>query len=269
MLCPSCETEVADDAAVCPNCDAVLDPSLFDASPPDEDAPPPPKKPGKVLTKGVKKVGAKPGVKKKPGAKPAAKRPASEDYEPPPSKKQDWRAQLSEEDWKENAGKEPVKFEVDRTLDPDDAMVQFKTYIVTLAMADKLALFGASIMLIATFLPWKDTVANGDVLGVFSAGIVVTALASTAIAGIVIRTRKSMPNLNPILPWMAQLGAVGIAGVWCLIYLKTSWDSTLAQSTIGNYQQWVSKPAFGLILALIAGIVSIIGTIFGLKELGR
>lgn len=278
MQCPSCDNEVADDAAVCPNCDAVLDASLFDVAPPDENAPPPPKKPaGRPLTKGVKKVAprpataAKPGVKKKPtGARPAVKKkPVEEDYEPPPAKKADWRDELSEADWQENAGRAPEKFVVDRTLDPDDAMVATKRYIFELSLADKLALFGTGVMVLATFFPWKETVAEGDVLGVFSSGILVTIFGSAALAGIIIRTRKAMPNLNPLLPWMAQLGAVGLSGVWCLVYMKLSWDSTLAQSTIGNYQQWVSKPSFGLILALLSAITSIVGTIFGLKDLGR
>lgn len=270
MICPSCNNEVDDSAAVCPNCDAVLDASLFDAGPPDEDAPPPPpkKKPVSSAKPGVKKVGptGKPLKKKVPVAK---KPPPDEDYEPPPSKKQDWRSQVSEEDWKANAGREQEKFVVDRTLDANDAMTATKIYIWELVLADKLALFGSAVMLLATFFPWKETVHDGDVLGVFSSGILVTLLTAISLAGIIIRTRKTMPTLNPIIPWMAQLGAVGVAGVWCLVYMKLSWDSTLAQSTIGNYQVWVSKPSFGLILALLAGIVSIVGTIFGLKDLGR
>ncbi|MBL8915724.1 MAG: hypothetical protein JNM17_33805 [Archangium sp.] len=278
MICPSCDNEVADDAAVCPNCDAVLDASLFDAGPPDEDAPPPPpkKKPmaAKPAAGPAKKVGptGKPLVKKKPaGVKPVAKKapPPDEDYEPPKSNKNDWRSQISEEDWKANEGKAPEKFVVDRTLDANDAMTATKLYIWELGLADKLALFGSAVMLLATFFPWKETVSQGDVLGVFSSGILVTVLCAISVAGILIRTRKTMPTLNPIIPWMAQLGAVGVAGVWCLVYMKLSWDSTLAQSPIGNYMMWVSKPSFGLIFALLAGIVSIVGTIFGLKDLGK
>lgn len=274
MNCPSCDSEVADDAAVCPNCDAVLDPSLFDVAPPDEHAPPPPPKKPKVLTKGVKKVapkpGAKPGVKKK--APPPKKQVEEEVVEKgyrATTKVPDWRDQVSEEDWKANAGREKEAFVVDRTLDANEAMGDAKNYLVALNLADKLALFGTAAMVIGTFLPWKETVAEGDVLGVFSSGILVTFLGSVALAGIIIRTRKAMPNVNPILPWMAQLGAVGLSGVWCLVYISLSWDSTEAQSTIGNYTQWVSKPVFGLFLSLISAIVSIVGTTFGLKDLGR
>lgn len=219
----------------------------------------------------MKRAAAKPGVggvKKKPAARPAPRR--TDDDEPPPAKaKDDWRSQISEADWKENAGVEKEKFVADKTLDANDAMVQTRQYLTELSMADKLSLFGTSLLLLATFLPWRESVSEGDVLGVFSSGILVTALAAGALGGLVVRTRKLMPQVNPLLPWIAQLGCVGVAGVWCLIYMVMSWDPTLAHSPIGNYQVWVSKPAFGLILALLAGITSVVGTIFGLKDVGR
>lgn len=205
-------------------------------------------------------------MKKKPAPRPA---PVEEDDVPPPSKKQDWRSQLTEEDWKENGGRAAEKFVPDKTLDANDAMIQARVYLLDLSMADKLALFGTAVLLIATFLPWRETVSEGEVLGVFSSGALVTVLAGIALAGILIRTRKTMPDLNPLYPWMAQLGAVGASGVWCLIYMMLAWDPTHARSPIGNYEVWVSKPAFGLILALLAAITSIVGTIFGLKEVGR
>lgn len=279
MKCTSCNKTVADDASVCPYCDAVLDASLFDASPPeDDDAPPPPRRPApRPGTKpGVKKVGPKPGtpgVKKKPAA--ARPKPPADDDAPVDGRTaekkaaQDWRSQISASDWTDNQGKAPEAFVPNRTLDPNDAMVKTKQYLWGLSFADKLALAGTSILLVSTFFPWKETVADGDVLGVFSSGILVTLLSAIAVAGIIIRTRKTMPTLNPLLPWVAQLGCVGVSGVWCLVYMKLAWDATLTHSPVGNYEVWVSKPAFGLILALLAGITSIVGTIFGLKDVGR
>ncbi len=279
MKCTSCKKNVADDAAVCPFCDTVLDPSLLDASPPeqnDEPAPPPRRpapKPGiKPATRpGVKKVAAKPVVKKR-----ATNVPRTEEEEEAliaAEKKEraanDWRTQVSEEDWKENQGKAPEKFVATKTMDPELALGATKRYLWDLSLADKLALAATSMLLVSTFFPWKETVAEGDVLGVFSSGILVTLLASMAVAGIIIRTRKTMPNLNPLLPWVAQLGCVGISALWCLVYMRLSWDSTPAMSAVGNYEVWVSKPAFGLILGVLAAIASIVGTIFGLKDVGR
>jgi hypothetical protein len=272
MKCTSCNKTVAEDAAVCPYCDAVLDPSLLDAAPPDDDGDeprPPPRKPvGKPLTRpGVKKV-----LKKKPvaGARPKPKPRVEDDDEPPPTaKKPDWRDSVSAEDWKEGAGREKEAFVVDRALNPDDAMLKTRQYLWSLPLADKLALAGSSVLLISTFLPWKETVKDGDVLGVFSSGVIVTLLAAMAVAGLLVRTLKSMPTLNPLLPWAAQLGCVGISGVWCLVYIMLSVDSTLVQSSIGNQQIWASKPSLGVFIAVVAGVISILGTIFGLKDVGR
>lgn len=278
MKCTSCNKNVADDAAVCPYCDAVLDPSLLDARPPDEDdAPPPPRRPAARpgTRPGVKKVAprpaaARPAVKKAPVKKPAPKPPEEdEDFVPTTEKKHDWRDDVSEEDWKASAGREPEKFVADKAINADDAMLKAKLYLWELPLADKLALGGTALLLLSTFLPWKETVEDGDVLGVFSSGVLVTLLAAGALAGIFIRTLKTMPSLNPLLPWAAQLGCVGLSGIWALLYVKLAWDSTLVQSTIGNEKVWASKPVFGLFLAIMAAIVSIVGTIFGLKDVGR
>lgn len=271
MKCHACNATVADDAAVCPQCDAVLDPSLLDAAPPEDDGEAPAAR--TAAHRPPSRPASRPGAKKvarKPGARPAP-RPKAPAPSPPPAPKasSNWRDQISEAEWKESAGRAPERFEVDRGLDPDDALVQTKRYLFELPSADKLALFGASAMLLATFFPWKETVAEGEVLGVYSSGIVVTVLAALAVAGLIVRTTRAMPALNPLLPWVAQLGCVGASGVWCLVYMQAAWDPTLARSPIGNYEIWVSKPTFGVIFALLAAIVAIAGTVLGLKDLGK
>ena len=280
MKCTSCKKTVADDTSVCPYCDTVLDPSLLDASPPEENTGPARRA---IPKPGVSKPGTKPPLKKvgtKP-AQPAVKKRSSnmprseaeEDALQAQEKQEkaagDWRNQISEEDWKANAGKAPEKFVANKAMDPEAAMGETKRYLLALSMADKIALLGTSLLLISTFFPWKETVAEGDVLGILSSGILVTILSSMAVAGIIIRTRKTMPTLNPLYPWIAQLGCVGISALWCLVYMAMAWDSTKAMSTVGNYQVWVSKPVFGLIFAVLAAICSLVGTVFGLKDVGR
>ncbi len=274
MKCPSCDNDVSDDAAVCPHCDAVLDPSLLDAGPPEDDGEAPAPRPARPAAKpGARrpatKSGARPGVpkKKRPAARPAPRR---DEAPPPQPKKDDWRAQLSEADWKEYEVSDRPAFEVERTLDAEDWMTQTRYYLLALPLADKLALFGTGVMTLSTFFPWRETVARGEELGVFTTGAIVTLLAGAALAGIIVRTKKLMPKLNPLIPWVAQLGLVGVAAVWCLFDTAVlSWDATPAQSRIGNFTMWVSKPSFGLISALLSGIVSLLGTIFGLKDLGK
>lgn len=275
MKCPSCNSNVADDAAVCPQCDAVLDPSLLDAAPPesdDDDAParPAPRPAARPATRpGAKKVVKRPASGKRPAAKPASARsrmpeaPARVERE----EKSDWRQQVSQEDWNEMQQRDREKFVADKGMDPDDVFNDARGFFALLSTADKLAFFGTAAMLLSTFFPWKETVTDGDVLGLLSAGIVVTLLSLLSLIAMVLRVRKAF-SVNPILPWIVQLGATGFGSLWCLVYVKTSWDSTLVRSPIGNFDMWASKPSFGVIFAFIAGVVGALGTVAGLKDMG-
>jgi len=265
MQCPNCDTEVDDTASICPNCDAVLDTSFLDAPAPSKPKRPPSKPAAKPVARKPAPRAAAPAVKKRPA--PAPKR--VDDDTPPPKVKEDWRAQLSEADWKENAGSAPEKFVVDKQMDANESMTEAKQYLTSISMADKLALGGAGLLCVSTFLPWAETAKDGDILGIFSSGVLVTILSALAVGGVLVRTRKLMPNMNPLWPWIAQLGAVGISGLWCLVYFRLAWDHTLVQGAWGAEKVWASKPAFGLILALLAGITSVVGTVFGLKDMGK
>jgi hypothetical protein len=120
-------------------------------------------------------------------------------------------------------------------------------------------------MFFACFFPWKETVAEGEVLGLMSSGVAVFALSATAIAALATRARAA-PGANPLAAWVVQLACVGLSLVWCVIYARLSWDSTPARAPIGNYEVWVSRPALGLALAFLAGVAAAGGTVFGLKE---
>lgn len=284
MKCPSCNSAVADDAAVCPHCDAVLDPSLLDAAPPesDDDAPrarPAPRPAGArpPTRPGVKKVVKKPGAPgagaKRPAARPSSSAPKSRMPEAParPAQKQDkadWRSQVSQADWDEMQQKDREVFVPDKAMDPDDVFGEARGFFGSLSTADKLAFFGTGAMLLSTFFPWKETVQDGEVLGLLSAGIVVTLLAGLALAAMVLRVKKAF-TVNPILPWILQLGCTGFACLWCLVYVKMSWDSTLVRSPIGNFDMWASKPSFGVIFAFLSGAVGGLGTLAGLKDMQR
>jgi hypothetical protein len=278
MKCPSCNSTVRDDAAVCPKCDAVLDPSLLDAAPPepDEDAlrprrasRPAPSKPG--VKKVVKKPMSAGATGRRPGPKPGAAKtrmPEAPARSAKPKTSVDWRSQVSQADWNEMQQKSKEEFVVDKGLDPDDVLNDARGFFSLLSSADKLAFFGTSGMLLSTFFPWKETVQDGDVLGLLSAGIVVTLLSTLALASLVLRVRRTW-SVNPIVPWILQLGCLGFGIVWCLVYVKMSWDSTVVKSPVGNFDMWASKPTFGVIFGFMAGVVGALGTVAGLKELSR
>ncbi|MEW6430120.1 MAG: zinc ribbon domain-containing protein [Myxococcota bacterium] len=277
MKCPSCNSAVADDAAVCPKCDAVLDPSLLDAAPPesDDDAPaarPPPRPAGRPAPRpAAKKVVKRPASGKRPAAKSST---AAKSRMPEAPARQvrkesvDWREQVDESDWKEMNQRDREVFVADKGMDPDDVLKDARGFFAELSAADKMAFFGTAAMLLSTFFPWKETVTDGDVLGLLSAGVVVTLLSLLALVSMVLRVRQSF-KVNPLLPWIVQLACTGFGVVWCLVYVKTSWDSTLVRSPIGNFDMWASKPSFGVIFGFMAGVVGGLGTLLGLKDMGR
>ncbi len=300
MRCPSCHTEVPDDAVVCPSCEAVVDPSLLNLEPG-------PSKPSarSGARKAVRKGAPLSGVKKR------ASRPAQAGDEDTKNERGgeapgDWRSRLSAEDWQqspkskpgaaptsatpatttatENAAPgaddydpdvDPVRgrirrranpnFVADKGLDADEFMSEAKAFLNGLSGPDKLTFFAAVTMVVACFFPWKETVVEGEVPGLMSQGVLVFLLGGVVMGVIVARTRDVFPKLNKLFLWVAQIGALGLSVVWVVVCMKLFWDPTLARASIGNEQIWVSKPSFGAIFALIAAVVGVVGTVLELK----
>jgi hypothetical protein len=277
---------VADDAAVCPKCDTVLDASLFSNAPPvrDDDpedaAPPPPKNPAKrPVTSGTgKPVGGRkpsPNVasapKAGPGGQPGKRRmPDAPVREVREKRDTDWRSKIDPNEWKENAPPPPPpQGPAYQAVDPEDLMGSVKSFMIDLTTADKIAFFGTLAAILACFFPWKDSITEGEVLGLMSLGAAVFLMCVVILGSIVIRVRGSFPNLNNLVPWLIQFGGACFCIVWCLVYVKISWDSTMARSPIGNFERWVSRPEAGVFIALITSVVTLGGTVLGLKEKSR
>ncbi len=149
---------------------------------------------------------------------------------------------------------------------PEEALGDMKDFVLELPLSDKIAFLGAVGSVLFTFLPWKETAEEGDVIGLVSLGFVALLASLVAMGAIVVRTRKSMPNLAPLAPWLVQLGAVCFAIIWCLIYVGISWDTTKVQAPIGNLVISRSTPSLGVFFALIANCTSLAGTLMGLRE---
>jgi hypothetical protein len=271
MQCPNCQADNEDDAAICVRCNEILDAGAFDDAPQRPQARPA-ARPG--TKPGVKKVAKKPAAAapaKKPQARPAGRADTDPGTgAPAPAKKKDWRDELSQEDWEQGQPKQPVKVETGpepKAIDADAVLSDMKKFVVELSMADKIAFFGLLAMVLSTVLPWKVTVIEGDVLGLLSEGILVAGLALMGIASIVIRVRKTMENMSPVIFFAVQLGALGLALIWCVYFTVSSWDSTMAHSQVGNQMVMASRPSFGVFMAFLAGGVGGLGTVLGLKEL--
>ena len=149
---------------------------------------------------------------------------------------------------------------------PEDVFRDAKSFVIGLPGSDKIAFAGLVLNILCSFFPWKETVIDGEVLGLMSLGFPVFLVSILGITSIVVRVRRVMPKLNPLVPWLLQLSAVCFCIVWCLIYIKLSWDSRLARSPVGNFDMYISKPSIGVFLALLTSIVALGGTLMGLKE---
>ncbi len=303
LKCPGCGAKVADDAVICPACDFIIDATAFSSEPPeaddaseaptplpgdvelpgdvtDEPTPPPGKAPkkGEQVTQVKRReeieaartlrpregpqsakrpaVSSRPTRRKAAGAKPRRPTPAEgavEDWHVRPSQPRAVHAESSAESSTGHSS-------------PEEVIADLWHFVTELSGPDKLAFVGAAINLLLAFFPWKETVLEGDVLGVMSAAFPVFLLSVAIIAAIAVRTRELAPRLGPMIPWLVQLLAGCLCVVWCLVFIRLAWDSRVAKSLIGNYETPVSRPAFGVFVAIIASALSVTGTVMGLKD---
>jgi predicted small integral membrane protein len=152
--------------------------------------------------------------------------------------------------------------------DPEDLVQDARKFVRNLGQADKLVFGGAVVLLVSGFLPWKETAADGEILGMMSLGIIAMLAAIGQIAILAMRTRKLQadPHANVLLPWMGQLVVALFCIFWCIIFMKVSSDSKLVPTAMGDSVVQNSVPAFGVYLGLLGALASLGGTLLGLKE---
>lgn len=300
LNCPGCGTKVADGTSICPKCDYIIDQSFLSSEPPagnnDDDeatgAAPDPRQAG--TSRPVRPVGA-PGSKTgttgkvravsvtgKSGPRPAvaagksvtgrtgprpAVRPAPPSRAPEPAPEPETRAEPPPRQSILPPANPNRTFSTGtKIVAPEQMMEEAREFITDLSRADKLAFAGAAAVVLSCFLPWKETAVDGDVLGLMSSGLGALLLALLVMGALVLRVRKSMPRLNPLVPWMAQL----LGSVSCVLYtvvtLRFSIDSTEVPSAIGNAMIMNSSPSLGVFIALLGGLGAMAGSLLGLKE---
>ena len=265
MRCPQCKTQAADNAAFCPKCDYILDPSLFLEEPPPEES----------------VENTNPGARRDEGASPRA---APSSWAAPSSvprrKASRGRAASAQ---KMSAEKTTEKAPVDPTPQPENLEPQWfsdraeksdfneaemllsslKTDFMALPGPDKLMIVGALGMLLSCFFPWQTLERSGDVLGFLSLGALMVPLSIGSFLGMVWRNRTH--ESLPLLPWLLQ-GLCGlIAIVSCLVLIKIFWVSTSAAELLGAHAE-TSSPAIGLFVGLTFAILNLAGTGLGLKQ---
>ena len=149
---------------------------------------------------------------------------------------------------------------------PEQVIEDFRDFMGVLGRSDKFAFVGAATILVAAFLPWKETAAEGDILGLMSLGLLAVLAAIGIIGSIAVRVRRLMPHLNVLVPWLVQLGLSVFSVLWCIVFMKISYDATEVPSPMGNATIMNSSPSFGAFLGLMGALTSLAGTLLGLKE---
>jgi hypothetical protein len=149
---------------------------------------------------------------------------------------------------------------------PEEIIADTRAFIGELSRSDKIAFGSACLIIFSCFMPWKETAADGEILGLMSAGVGALLGAALVIAAIFVRKRGTLPKVNASVPWMTQLGVSFFCILYTVIFIKVSIDTTQVQSQLGNAMAFVSSPSIGVFLGLLGAIGALVGSIMGLRE---
>jgi hypothetical protein len=252
MRCPKCGELASEGAAICQNCNEILDASFLEGlSEPDEevvgdrtDVGPPPThaRPGNVRP-------LRPSLARPTALKPSASRanwgpnkapPAVDDPPPAPAVVR--------------GRPEPM-----RIVKPPDPLGEAKASVddlkalfVTLSMPDRWAAGAAILLLLTLILPWRWTKLDEEVIGLVEAWPALF-FASGALAALYARAKDSLPQQRAALQ-LGQLGCGLLGALYAAQCVRTFSDGTVVQLGGRTVQLVSSAPRFGLYLgAIFAG----------------
>jgi hypothetical protein len=303
LNCPGCGNKVADGAAICPSCDYIIDASFISTDAPQEsDAEQAPaSRPARgtgarpaaraAPGSGARSRPAAPAVvnedatniksmdevmrnapprpapgKSNPSARPVAPRAGGSGARtaaPTPRRAQEAERAPADDDYASaydnDAGSGLIAA-------PEDVFEEFRQFVGIMGISDKVALGGVGMIVLSAVFPWKETAADGDILGLMSLGLVCV-LASLAILGtITVRVRRLLPDLNVLIPWLGQLALSIFCVIWCIVFMKISTDASAVPSLMGDATVMNSSPSMGAYMGLLGSLTCLAGTLLGLKE---
>lgn len=210
-------------------------------------------------------TGTRPAVTTGSSRSVPAVRPASPREAPKP--------EVEEEDWRipapppaSAAPKGQAPRDNSGIVAPEEIIADTRAFVGELGRSDKITFGSACLIIVSCFLPWKETAADGEVLGLMSEGAGAVLGAALVIGAIFIRKRRTMPKLNASVPWMMQLGFSFFCILYAVIFIKISLDTTPVQSQLGDAMVWTSSPGFGVFLGLLGAIGALVGSVMGLRE---
>ncbi|MBJ6763990.1 hypothetical protein JGU66_24725 [Myxococcaceae bacterium JPH2] len=296
LNCPGCDTQVAEGSSICPVCDYIIDSAFLSAEPPPEQdddestgaaedpraaakpaaraRPAKPARPApsddatnvKSMEQITRERAQRPPSRPAPAARPSSSGSGGRAAAPAPRRAPAPPPEPSysdvEDAW-ERAERRPGSSAIE---DPEVLMLQGRDFLRELKGADRIAFWGAAAVVLSCFLPWKETAADGDILGLMSAGVGACLLSVGVMIAISVRVRRSLAQLNPMVPWLAQLGMSIVTLLWGLIFMKLASDTARVPTPMGNTEMMNSSPSMGVFLAVLGALAALGGTLMGLKD---
>ncbi|ATB34537.1 hypothetical protein [Melittangium boletus] len=300
LNCPGCNTQVADGTAICPSCDYIIDASFLSTNAPDDESSGASRKQGSASrpARASRATGSTRSVASGARAKPAPS------PEPEPARDDATNIRSTEEilrnappraaNARAGSGPRPAASAASRPAprrapeadfaddeppvrgasrsssgpveDPEQVIADFREFVGELSRADRIAFWSALVVVFSSFMPWVETAEEGENLGLLSLGFICVLLSLGVIGALTVRSRKLLPQLNALAPWLTQLSMALVCLVWCLIFMKLSYDATEVPTPIGNATTINSTPSFGAFIGLLGSVGSLVGTLLGLKE---
>ncbi|RYZ43293.1 MAG: hypothetical protein EOO71_04430 [Myxococcaceae bacterium] len=305
LNCPGCNSKVADDTAICPECDYIIDKSFLagaeeesggDAStgvgpqPKARPSAPVPRarpapsrsKPGaraapapsndstnvRSMDDIAKERAQRPPTRSTPAAKPAPSRATAARRAAAPVARDEDDVDSdasggSPDPWARDSSRDGFRSPIE---DPEVLLADARNFLGELEGPDRIAFWGAALVTLSCFMPWKETAADGDFLGLISLGFISFLFAIATMVFIGIRVRNVMAWVNPMLPWGAQTACSVVCLAWSLVFLKISSDTNLVPSPLGNSEMMISSPSIGCFLGILGAVVALLGSLMGLRR---
>lgn len=262
MICPNCRTRVADGAAICDDCNFILDASFLGGDITNEaDVAPEPTRikaappieaertrivaPGAVPAAASSRAGKKAPVAAKPVAAVAAEPIYSFDDDESTAAGER-RASLDDVAAPPAASAEAF----------EDLAAQFRS----LPGSEKFSAVGAGLLLLSLALPWRSSTANGEDIGMLTGAAPLVLVPFAMVAVLVLRRHPRLRRWrDTLLQSGAALGLVAAAG--CLVFMRSALVVEKVRAGRQVLTQASSWPAFGVYLGLFAALLLLGGAI--------
>jgi hypothetical protein len=231
LICPRCQTRLSDDTAICDNCNFIIDAAFLGGDITNE-----------------QKAAAKADVTRVLDVKPTV----PDDITPPP------RVAAPADS---SAPKGPSRLEqmtaphASVSEAADDLVTQFNSF----PFSERLSTGGALAFLVSMGLPWHYSDAD-DAIGLF-AGALPLGLVSVVVllAAFIRREARVRKYVEEILVVALAASTVTLGGT--AVFFSRSFERVwVSMAGKAPEQQWKLLPHVGLVIALVAGIVMLIGS---------